>query len=430
MKVIPGNAQHIGDRESQQDAFGFSSFGDHAFERHGGVMMVLCDGMGGLAHGADASRAAVDAILAGYQRKTPRETIPDALNRAIFEAHQAVCEVSGGGQAAGTTVVAAVVWQDRLFWGALGDSRLYLCRGDGPARQLTEDHNVATLMEARVRSGKTSRGEAAATRNLEALTAYLGAPVPPAPHASRDGIRLLPGDRIVACSDGLYRGTSPASIATTSRSAPPMVAAERMVQAVLRQQLPHQDNLTVALFEISAEFPLLVRRNLALLVKAAPLIGSFAAGVLLTSGVFLLASPRSLDPGSPRPPSAPGVPPGTGTAGPTEVSPAPTQSQPGGSVEAPRPDPAEPQSDAGLPASQGKSAASSPEAHPTPEQRPNQSTSAHPQAGPATRSQAAREPGRTQSQSPSDKPQPSPTLPVPPRPPAQPNGGAGSGGTQ
>ena len=250
MRVIPGNAQNIGDRANQEDAFGFSSCGDRAFERHAGVMMVLCDGMGGMANGAAASRAAVDAVLAGYGRKTPSEDIPSALHRVLGEAHQEVCAVfNDGGATGGTTIVIAVVFQDHLYWASLGDSRLYLCREGAPAAQLTEDHNLATLID-QSEAGAVREGVSA--ENREALTAYLGAPCAPQPHMGRD-VALRPGDRIVACSDGLYRGLSPQAIAAAARQRGPMRAAESMVDAVLQQRLPHQDNVTVVLFEIAAK---------------------------------------------------------------------------------------------------------------------------------------------------------------------------------
>jgi len=296
MRVIPGNAQSIGDRASQEDAFGFSDFSDQAFARHGGVLMVLCDGMGGLANGADASGAAVEAVLAGYQRKTPGESIPDALNRAILEAHAAVCAVAGSGNDAGTTVVAAVVWRDRLYWGALGDSRLYLCRGDRPARQLTEDNNVATLIAARIRRGESVGHRAVGAREGGALTAYLGAPVPPPLYAGRDGMMLRPGDRIVACSDGLYRGLSPEAIVAISTAADPMTAAEQMIEAVLRCRLPHQDNLTVAMLALVPERQRVLVPDRDALAKLGPLVGSFAAGALFSAALFWAVLPRSPSP--------------------------------------------------------------------------------------------------------------------------------------
>jgi PPM family protein phosphatase len=258
MRVVPGNAQHIGDRESQEDAFGFSNIGDRAFERHGGVMMVLCDGMGGLANGAAASRAAVDAALGGYCRKQPSEDIPTALHRVLREAHQAVCAICGEGGTAGSTIVVAVVWQDRLYWASLGDSRLYLCREGAPAVQLTEDHNVASLLEQRAARGESSVKEAASASNPDALTAYLGAPYPPEPHMGRDGLPLRPGDRVVACSDGLYRGLSPEAMAAAARHGKPMMAAEQLIGSVLTQKLPHQDNLTAVLLEVPSSYRRLI----------------------------------------------------------------------------------------------------------------------------------------------------------------------------
>jgi serine/threonine protein phosphatase PrpC len=283
MRIIPGNAQHIGDREGQEDAFGFSSLGDRAFERHAGVMMVLCDGMGGLANGAAASRAAVDAALSGYSRKQPSEDIPSALNRALFEAHQAVCAICGEGGSAGSTIVMAVVWQDRLYWASLGDSRLYLCREGAPAAQLTEDHNVASLLEHREARGESPVKEVASATNRDALTAYLGAPYPPQPHMGRD-VPLQPGDRIIACSDGLYRGLSPEAIADIARDGDPMTAAEHMIGSVLKQKLPQQDNLTVVLLEVSSH-----RRPIEIIGTTGPAargalygaVGGFGAAVAL-----------------------------------------------------------------------------------------------------------------------------------------------------
>ena len=52
LPVRPANAQHKGQRDAQQDAFGFSALSDAAFARQGGYLAVLADGMGGLQNGA------------------------------------------------------------------------------------------------------------------------------------------------------------------------------------------------------------------------------------------------------------------------------------------------------------------------------------------------------------------------------------------
>ena len=91
MKLLFGNAQHIGSRDSQQDAFGFTSPFDSEFVRHAGLAAVLADGMGGMQSGDVASRAAIGGLLAAYRSKKPDESIPDALLRSLAAANEAVC---------------------------------------------------------------------------------------------------------------------------------------------------------------------------------------------------------------------------------------------------------------------------------------------------------------------------------------------------
>jgi serine/threonine protein phosphatase PrpC len=250
MEVVAGNAQHIGTRGSQQDAFGFSNLADLSFRAHGGVLMVLCDGMGGLAKGEAAASAAVQAVLAAYARKRPEEPVPHALERAIVEAQGAVLAVAGEGPAVGSTIVAAAIVNDRLYWVSLGDSRLYLCRGDNPAAQLTRDHTVAAFLAVQVERGEISAADAADAPDREALTGYLGSPEQPRPGIERAGLPLRTCDRIIACSDGVYRVLSPQALAGIGCGQHPMAAAEQIRDAVLALALPHQDNLTIAILDV------------------------------------------------------------------------------------------------------------------------------------------------------------------------------------
>src|SRR5579871_1082496 len=108
MRFLPGNAQHIGSRHSQQDSFGFGDPDDQAFLEHAGFLAIVCDGMGGMEYGDAASRTAVRAFLDAYRRKTPGETIPDALERSVHEANQQVVALAsslGLVEGVGTTLV-------------------------------------------------------------------------------------------------------------------------------------------------------------------------------------------------------------------------------------------------------------------------------------------------------------------------------------
>ena len=138
MKIIPGNAQHIGTRKEQQDDFGLSDVEDELFLAHGGVFAVLADGMGGHKMGAQASRTAVRVMRQSYENKAPEESVPDALERSLHRANQAVLDMARENDLAddvGTTLVAIVVHDGLLHWISVGDSHLYLFR-DGGITQL------------------------------------------------------------------------------------------------------------------------------------------------------------------------------------------------------------------------------------------------------------------------------------------------------
>jgi len=141
MRYLPGNAQHIGARKEQQDAFAFSDPANKKFLAHAGLLAVVSDGMGGLAHGQQASSAAVRAFLTGYERKSRQETIPAAMHRGLEAAFHAVQGLNqGGGGQGGATLAAAVAHENQLYWVSVGDSRLYLLRR-GHLVQLSRDHS-------------------------------------------------------------------------------------------------------------------------------------------------------------------------------------------------------------------------------------------------------------------------------------------------
>jgi len=285
MQILLGNAQHIGSRAEQQDDFGCSSLGDQTFVDHGGVLVVVTDGMGGMAQGREASQVAKHAILEHYAKKTPEEAISDALWSSLLAANARVVEFAatlGLEKQIGTTLVAAVVRGNELYWIAVGDSHIYLCRGQ-EIRQLNTDHDYAQHLSQAVAQGQMEPEEASNHPWRHALTSYLGIPVLTEIDRNEKPVLLLPGDRILLCSDGLYR-TLPTTDIIPLLDQHPQAAAEALVQATLAQGRQRQDNVTVVIIACQGEtsswtgrgFGLTPRRIVVLGMVLLALVGGWA----------------------------------------------------------------------------------------------------------------------------------------------------------
>lgn len=247
MNIIPANAQDIGKRAEQQDAFGFTDNCDEGFVSHSGFMAVLCDGMGGMALGGEASNLAAQTMLNDYMAKIKNQPITEALDDALQAANQAVTGMAsdaGMDGEVGTTLSAAVIHQDKLYWISVGDSRIYLVR-NGRFIQLTEDHNYSMELDKMVQQGCISRAEAENDPERHALLSYLGMPEITHISASIQPMTLNPGDTIILCSDGLYGSLTEDEFNQVLNDSPNDPNA--LVQAVLDKDLPHQDNITVAM---------------------------------------------------------------------------------------------------------------------------------------------------------------------------------------
>jgi serine/threonine protein phosphatase PrpC len=250
----PGNAQDVGKREDQQDSFGFSDPRDTTFMTHGGMLALVADGMGGMAHGGEASRLAVRAFLRQYASKQLGESIPQALGRAVEAADRSVVEFAesvGLARDVGSTLVAAAFTPSGLYWMSVGDSALYLCR-DGSLTQLNHPHTLSARLAELVKRGDMSPEDAAIDPDRDALTSYVGAGPIAEIDSPGEGFVLKAGDTVILCSDGLYRALSHEEILRIAiGAADPQEAADALVASTLARELPHQDNVTVLCIRIT-----------------------------------------------------------------------------------------------------------------------------------------------------------------------------------
>jgi len=248
--LTAGVVQHIGQRDEQEDSFAVFDPTDPR-RRGGGVLAVVADGMGGHSHGREASQIAVHTVLAGYAEKRLDEPVPVALLRLLQAANAAVHGLAVPGALMdqlnnpGTTLTAAVIHDDyRLSWVSVGDSRLYLYR-QGRVYRITADHVFGRDLDRAAARGLVSAETARQHPEREALTSYLGVPVLTAVDCNRrQSYPLQPGDRLLLCSDGLYRGLSEAEMAAELACADAGAAAGALVARVLAKQRRYQDNAT------------------------------------------------------------------------------------------------------------------------------------------------------------------------------------------
>jgi len=260
-RIFPGNAQIIGAREEQQDAFGFSQINEEISLNHSGILAVLADGMGGLQMGREAAQLAVKTMLqefAGLSEKvllsgestshSVNESISQMLWDILAEANQVVYEAAqqkGLACKVGTTLIATVVHKNKLYWVSVGDSRIYLFR-NRELSQLNIEHIYGRELDKQVLSGVIAWEAAQLNPEREALTSYVGLPELLEVDRNIKEFPLQAGDRVMLCSDGLYRALSIEEIKGELHQAP-AEAAESLIQMVTEKGKAGQDNATLAI---------------------------------------------------------------------------------------------------------------------------------------------------------------------------------------
>ena len=242
--VSLGNAQHQGKRQYQEDSFGFSDItGRNAVGK--GIMAVIADGMGGLQNGKAVSTFVVSSALEWFDSKPENYTSGKDLKDIIVSINKAVCNTynSDGKASAGSTAVLAVINGDELHWLSVGDSRLYIKR-DGLVYQISEDHDYLNRLLGEVLENDTAASIAFADSQKDSLIGYIDNNELSSFDYSKKGYRLLDGDIIILCSDGVYNAVSAEEMSENIDS-DAMASCKRIINLVAAKNVPGQDNNTI-----------------------------------------------------------------------------------------------------------------------------------------------------------------------------------------
>ncbi|CAI8966925.1 MULTISPECIES: PP2C family serine/threonine-protein phosphatase [unclassified Brevibacillus] len=236
-----GNGQTIGRREEQDDYF------STATSSHG-TIAVLADGISGLANGRLASTLAVTTFIREFTKLDNPKHMSLFFSRAASLANSEILQTLRGSRG-GTTLVAGVIVEDKLYWGAVGDSIITVFR-NGEFIPINQKDIYESVLEARFLSGEITKDEALEHPQKKQLINYLGYESFQNIEIGREPFPLEKGDKVILCSDGVYDTLTEMELEQILfQKIAAHDAADQIIEAVESKQKANQDNATILILE-------------------------------------------------------------------------------------------------------------------------------------------------------------------------------------
>ncbi|MCM3142680.1 protein phosphatase 2C domain-containing protein [Brevibacillus sp. MER 51] len=236
-----GNGQTIGRREEQDDYF------STATSSHG-TIAVLADGISGLANGRLASTLAVTTFIREFTKLDNPKYLSLFFSRAASLANSEILQALRGSRG-GTTLVAGVIIEDKLYWGAVGDSIITVFR-NGEFIPINQKDIYESVLEARFLSGEITKDEALDHPQKKQLINYLGYDNFQNIEIGREPFPLEKGDKVILCSDGVYDTLTEMELEQILfQNIAAHDAADQIIEAVESKQKANQDNATILILE-------------------------------------------------------------------------------------------------------------------------------------------------------------------------------------
>lgn len=237
-----GCCSFVGTRTKQQDRI-FYNMKDEL------LLAAVCDGMGGMESGEIASQAVVDMLGDDFKNLCNNFNFPDFLRQEAIRADWIVNKLqdeAGNTVKSGTTIVSVLIQQNNFYWMSVGDSKIYFFR-NGKMLAVTREHNYKLSLDILKRRGEISELQyKAEVSKGQALISYIGMGNISLIDGNSEAFHLESGDRILLCSDGLYknlREDEMLSIVQKYRNA--QEVAEALIMCVEKKKKKNQDNTSV-----------------------------------------------------------------------------------------------------------------------------------------------------------------------------------------
>lgn len=204
------------------------------------LILAVADGMGGSPGGEIAAQIVIDTFQDyKFSEKSIEKELKIALGKAEKQIHHKVNknpELEG----MGTTVTTAAIYQNKVFWIHVGDSRMYLLHHN-KIKQITTDH---TFVQDLLNDGTLTPDQAETHPLRNVLDQCVGC----------DGMEPDTGvfiieqsDRLLLCSDGLTMHLSDVQIESILKTKSLQKAGQQLIQMALK--MGGADNVSVIVKE-------------------------------------------------------------------------------------------------------------------------------------------------------------------------------------
>ena len=239
MHIEYAKVSALGDRKDNQDRAAIIVAEDAA-------LMLVFDGMGGHTDGARAAETGLKVIQDIFVATPlpifdPQGFLYMALSRAHDEVVELGRDVVVDFRPRATCAI-CLVQEGGTFWGHIGDSRIYHVR-DGLVLSRSRDHSHVEVL---IQEGAITEEEAADHPMRNFVECCIGGDAS-VPDMSITGKKnLLPGDVLLACSDGLWSGLTDEDMAKIATPGDNNLAEnlKTLSMEALIANSPYSDNTT------------------------------------------------------------------------------------------------------------------------------------------------------------------------------------------
>ncbi len=241
MKIEYAKVSALGDREDNQDRAAIVVAEDAA-------IMLVFDGMGGHENGAQAAEIGLRIVQDEFMAADLPLFDPQGfLYMAMAHAHDEVVNI--GAELAvdfrpRATCAVCLIQENGCWWGHIGDSRIYHMR-EGELLARSRDHSHVEVL---IQEGAITEEEALDHPMRNFVECCIGGDAPVPDMSITRKMPLEPGDVLLACTDGLWSGTSDDQMADMATNPDSKLAENLKALSVkaLTTNAPYSDNTTGA----------------------------------------------------------------------------------------------------------------------------------------------------------------------------------------